>query len=256
MTERITDEDLDLLGALGVDAAPAAAAARSAREQRIMAGFEEVERFVREHGRIPQHGERRDIFERLYAVRLDRMRESAECREVLKDLDSRGLLGAAAQAETSPVTREPNDEELLASLGVAASAAEGVTKLVHVRSRDEIKAAEEVAQRNLCKDFDVFRPVFEIVQRELESGARRTVKYQDDAEVVKGDLFILDGQKVIVADVGDRFVSDYGRPDRRLRVVYDNGTESDLLVRSLQRALNKDKASRRITEPGSPHAST
>jgi hypothetical protein len=29
--------------------------------------------------------------------------------------------------------------------------------------------------------------------------------------------------------------------------VYDNATESDLLVRSLQRALNKDKASRRIT---------
>jgi len=49
--------------------------------------------------------------------------------------------------------------------------------------------------------------------------------------------------------VGDEFVSDYGRPDRRLRVVYDNGTESDLLLRSLQRALNKDKASRRITEP-------
>ncbi len=47
----------------------------------------------------------------------------------------------------------------------------------------------------------------------------------------------------------DLFVSDYGRPDRRLRVVYDNGTESDLLVRSLQRALNKDKASRRITDP-------
>jgi hypothetical protein len=32
-------------------------------------------------------------------------------------------------------------------------------------------------------------------------------------------------------------------------VVYDNGTESDLLLRSLQRALNKDKVSRRITEP-------
>jgi len=38
-----------------------------------------------------------------------------------------------------------------------------------------------------------------------------------------------------------------GRPDRRLRVIYDNGTESDLLLRSLQRALNKDKSSRRIT---------
>ena len=88
------------------------------------------------------------------------------------------------------------------------------------------------------------------VQRELEAGERETVKYGEYAGVKKGDLFILDGQKVIVADMGEEFVSDYGRPDRRLRVVYDNGTESDLLVRSLQRALYKDKASRRITEPG------
>ena len=60
-------------------------------------------------------------------------------------------------------------------------------------------------------------------------------------------MFIVDGQKVMVVDMGEPFVSDYGRSDCRLRVVYDNATESDLLVRSLQRALNKDKASRRIT---------
>jgi T5orf172 domain len=87
------------------------------------------------------------------------------------------------------------------------------------------------------------------VQRQLESGERQTLKYQDNAAVNQGDLFILDGQKVMVADMGDPFVSDYGRQDRRLRVVYDNATESDLLLRSLQRALNKDKASRRITNP-------
>ena len=94
------------------------------------------------------------------------------------------------------------------------------------------------------------KPIFEKVQRELETGERQTVKYKENAEIMKGDLFILDGQKVVVADLGERFVSDYGRPDRRLRVVYDNGTESDLLLRSLQRALYKDKASRRITESG------
>jgi hypothetical protein len=76
------------------------------------------------------------------------------------------------------------------------------------------------------------------------------VKYGENAEIKKGDFFILDGQKVMVAGVGNAFISDYGRPDRRLRVVYDNGTESDLLARSLQRALYKDKTSRRITEPG------
>ena len=124
---------------------------------------------------------------------------------------------------------------------VRAGQADDVTRLAHVRSREEIKAAEEVAQRNPCIGFEEFKPIFEKVQRELETGERQTVKYKDNAEVMEGDLFILDGQKVMVADLGKRFVSDYGRPDRRLRVVYDNGTECDLLVRSLQRALNKDK---------------
>ena len=49
--------------------------------------------------------------------------------------------------------------------------------------------------------------------------------------------------------MGETFVGDHGRPDARLRAVYDNGTESNLLLRSLQRALNKDKVSRRITTP-------
>lgn len=250
MPEHVTDEDLELLGELGVDAAPAVTGGRTAREQRIIAGFEEIERFVEEHGRVPQHGENRDIFERLYAVRLDRLRQSAECREVLKDLDARGLLTMQDQCAVPAEHDEPTDEQLLASLGVETTGSD-VTQLVHVRSREEIKAAEEIAQRNPCKDFENFKPIFEKVQRELQTGERQTVKYKHEAEIMKGDLFILDGQKVLVADfLGERFVSDYGRENRRLRVVYDNGTESDLLARSLQRALYKDEASRRITEPG------
>lgn len=33
------------------------------------------------------------------------------------------------------------------------------------------------------------------------------------------------------------------------RVIYDNGAESDILMRSLQRALNKDPSGRRISDP-------
>jgi hypothetical protein len=250
MADGISDDDIELLGELGVEAEATATGGRTAKEQRIIAGFEEIERFVEEHGRLPDHGESRDIFERLYAVRLDRIRESAECRGVLAGLDSKGLLGPDREPRASRVEEAPADDELLAALGVAADPVDDVTKLVHVRPREEIKAAEEIAQRNPCKDFAAFQPLFEKIQRELASGERHTLPYKDNADTKKGDLFILDGQKVIVADMGDSFVSDYGRPDRRLRVVYDNGTESDLLLRSLQRALNKDKASRRITEPG------
>ena len=249
MADEINDEDIELLGELGVEVEPATTGGRTAKEQRIIAGFEEIERFVAEHGRLPEHGESRNIFERLYAVRLDRIRASAECRGVLTGLDSRGLLGPDTEPRDGRVEEAPTDEALLAALGVPPEPADDVTKLVHVRPREEIKAAEEIAQRNPCKDFAEFKPRFEKIQQDLSSGMRQTLPYKDNAETKKGDLFILDGQKVIVAEMGDSFVSDYGRPDRRLRVVYDNGTESDLLLRSLQRALNKDKASRRITEP-------
>jgi hypothetical protein len=245
MAEDINNDDIELLGELGVDAETESTGGRSAKEQRIIAGFEEIERFVEEHRRLPQHGEDRDIFERLYAMRLDLIKESTECRSVLAGLDSRGLLGPAADTKVEP---SPTDDVLLAALGVEAAVAD-VTQLVHVRPREEIKAAEEVAKRDACKDFAQFKPVFEKIQRELASGDRRTIPYKENADTKVGDLFILDGQKVVVANMGEPFVSDYGRPDRRLRVVYDNGTESDLLLRSLQRALNKDKVSRRITEP-------
>jgi hypothetical protein len=248
MLKSITDADRELLDELGLDTATEQSSQRSAKEERIIAGFEEIERFVEEQGRLPEHGEKRDIFERLYAVRLDRLRDSDECREILKQLDLRGLLDP--ETDTSLTTEEDlTDEALLASLGIDADSENDVTQLVHVRSRSEIKAAEEVAQRISCQDFDQFKPIFDKVQHQLESGKRQTLKYQDNAEIKHGDLFILDGQKVMVAAMGKAFVSDYGRQDRRLRVVYDNATESDLLLRSLQRALNKDKVSRRITTP-------
>ena len=246
-----TEDDLALLNALGIDLAPDPVSELSAREERIIAGFEEIERFVEEQGRLPQHGNDRDIFERLYAVRLDRLRESEECRTILEPLDSQGLLNADRNFNPAEVL---TDAALLASLGIDLTPDHDITQLTHVRSlRDksrshqEIKAAEEIAQRTSCQDFDQFKPIFDRVQQELKSGTRQTSKYQDNAQINQGDLFILDGQKVLVADMGEPFVSDYGRQDRRLRVIYDNGTENDLLMRSLQRALNKDKASRRIT---------
>jgi hypothetical protein len=62
-------------------------------------------------------------------------------------------------------------------------------------------------------------------------------------------LFIVGGQKAYVAEMGEVFTNAQGRTDARLRVIFDNGTESNMLMRSLQRALHKDEAGRRITDP-------
>jgi len=249
MPKSTTDDDLELLNALGIDLAPDPVRERSAREERIIAGFEEIQRFVEEQGRLPQQGDDRDIFERLYAVRLDRLRELAECHPLLEPLDSQGLLKAETPLSPMPEAEDLTDAELLASLGIESDAGNDLTQLTHVRSRQEIKAAEEVAQRTPCPDFQQFKPLFKQVQADLKTGVRQTLKYQDNAAIHQGDLFILEGHQVLVAEMGETFMGDHGRPDARLRVVYDNGTESNLLLRSLQRALNKDKISRRITTP-------
>ncbi|MGD1903145.1 MAG: GIY-YIG nuclease family protein [Geitlerinemataceae cyanobacterium] len=250
-TKQTTDDDLALLEELGVEIEAPPPPKRTPREERIIAGFEDIDRFVEESGRLPQHGDDRDIFERMYAVRLERLRELAidsdECRALLEPLDTRGLLSVNAIASDEPET-DLDDAALLESLGIDLDAEDDVTNLTYVRSRQEIKAAEEVAQRTPCEDFARFELKFKQIQLDLKTGARQTVKYRDNAAIARDDLFILDGHTILVAEMGEPFTSDYGLMNRRLRVVYDNGTESDLLLRSLQRSLNKDKTSRRITK--------
>ena len=242
-------DDDALLAELGVEVEAKKVAKRTPREERIIAGFEEIKRFVEEHGHIPQHGEDKDIFERLYAVRLDKIRESAECREILESTDIKSLLEADSSQAMAASSEEMNDDELLAELGVSTSDDNDITKLKHVRTRAEIKAAEEVAQRDLCNDFSSFEPLFTKVKRELESGERLTRQFKENATISQNEFFILNGQIAYVAIVGDQIKAPNGATDARLRVIYDNGTESDLLMRSLQRALYKDDAGRRITDP-------
>ena len=220
---------------------------RSPREERIIAGFDEIQRFVEKHGRAPQHREHGDIFERLYAVRLDRLRALEECRSLLAPLDHQGLLTEAEIAPTVSV-ESMDEDELLAELEGAAGASD-ITELRHVRTSVDKRAAEEIANRQKCEDFDRFKPLFGQVQKEIESGIRQTRPFELKAEIRPGTWFIVGGQKAYVAEMGEMFSNAQGRTDARLRVIFDNGTESNLLMRSLQRALHKDEAGRRITDP-------
>lgn len=250
-----TDDDDALLADLGVETKVAKPKKYTAKEERIIAGFEEIQRFVAEHKRVPAHGEQNDIFERLYAVRLGQIRESDECVALLQDMDPDGLLnGSDVVKEDGAEYETKSDEELLEALGVESSQDNDLTELKHVRSRAEIKVAEEIARRQPCEDFDEFRPVFDQVQSELDSGLRITERYLTEGSIGLGDLFIVEGNKVFIAHLGEEFEDDHGRIDRRLRVIYDNGTESNLLLRSLQKALWRDLAGRRIMPAGhDPH---
>ena len=247
----IQHEDDELLAALGVELPEQKTEGHTPRQERIIAGFEDIVRFYDTHGHVPRHGETHDIFERLYAVRLEQLRTSPEARELLADMDSHGLLDGTISG-TQANLNMLGDDALLAELGANEATdkpEDAITTLRHVRSPEDRRVAEEIARRIPCKDFDSFKSLFDQVENDLKGNIRQPLPFGKNAAIAAGNFFILGGQLAYVAEVGELTKAPNGATDARLRVIYSNGTESDLLLRSLQRALYKDEAGRRVTDP-------
>ena len=242
--------DLDLLAELGLDTSPEPARTLTPLQERIIAGFEDIQRFVKEHGRLPEHGEDHEIFERLYAVRLERLRALPEAEELLASIDQMGILDAAEPM--GKPSGELEDTALLAELGIEQGSEDDITKLRHVSSRAEKKAAEEIANREKCEEFAEFRPLFEDVQVDLKAGSRQAKALGTSevtlAEIQPGNFFIVGGQLAYIAASTDVFTTQYERADRRVRVIYDNATEATVLSRSFQKSLYRDESARRVSE--------
>ncbi len=252
----LTDEDEALLAELGIEVEVKKQVSYSPREERIISGFEEIQKFVEENGRLPEHGEDKDIFERLNAVRLDQIRKLKESKDLLADFDKLKILAGGKSFEAE-IPNELSDEELLAQLGVDLDDQNSITNLKHVKPRSEVRAAaEDIASRTPCEDFEKFKPLFESVKREMDSGLRSTIRFRKDAgftktEIHEGKFIIVGGQIAYIAEVGEPFKAPNGEEDARLRVIYSNVTESNILKRSLIRSMYKDETSRFITDHNS-----
>lgn len=243
-----TQEDDELLGLLGVEVELETKGVHTPRQARIIAGFEDIETFYEKNKRIPQHGEGRDIFERIYATRLEAIAASQECRDVLAGLDRYLLLDKVA-VSVAELSADIDDDALLAALGVDVPKEGDLTNLTHVKSTAEKKAADEIGSRTLCPDFDKFKPLFVKVKDEVKEGTRKTLRFKEDASINQGEYFILNGQIAYIDHVGELSEDAFGKWDGRLRIIFDNGVESNILLRSLQKALYKDDAGRRLTNP-------
>ena len=243
--------DLELLGELGVELEAEKPKTYSPLEARLIAGFEDILKFTEDHGRPPQHGEDRDIFERLYAVRLDQLRKNSQALSLLKNMDFQGLL----KNDTPVELQEPDDEALLSELGITSVGQDDkdITKIKHVAPMAHRQAAEEIANREVCRDFDKFKSLFKKVEGEIGTGIRKVRKFRKGAgflkaNITQGQFVIIGGQSAFIAEIGDPQKAPNGENDSRLRVIYSNGTESDILLRSLVRAMYKDETSRIISD--------
>jgi hypothetical protein len=235
----------ELLDELGVELAEEEVGGYTARQERIIAGFEDILRFYEANGHAPRHSHDGDIFERIYAVRLDQLRKlPPEDLSLLVPMDPHNLLSGSDAPKPADSLE---DDDLLAEL--EEPAATDISVLRHVKPLEERRELpDQIADRFPCKDFASFKPLFDQAQSELTAGAREAKRFIKDASIEMGDFFILNGQLVYVANVGEPIKAPNGSSDARLRVIYANGTESNLLRRSLQRGLYKDENGRRLTQ--------
>ena len=208
--------------------------------------FEELKSFIEANGREPDI-EATNIHEAKLAARLSKLRSTPEALEALAPFDTEGLLGTKSSGEKKT---ELTIDDVLSSDLLADD--DDIFNLKHVTVGTKSQTASaDMATRKKCMDFDSFKPLFVKIQKELDDGTLETTGIKGIAEIQKGQAFILSGLIAYVTEMGEKHERRKGHHNARMRVVYSNGMESNLLLRSFGAALYKDKSARAIVPKNS-----
>ena len=239
----------------------------------FMAGFHEIEEFVKANGRLPQKG--KSISERKLASRLKGIVEDDEKRTYLEAHDSEGIIVRYCEEHgfVAPTTLESRDDIAYAPEELKVAEDSSIDSYNKPKIPDELKGIagsksfanlmgggnqerslfggrfakkakkeqvmpDYVAKRKTCPDFDKFSPFFERCLADLKTGARKAIPFKNEQHIEKGKFYVLGGLLCYVADKGKSYMHK-GKRNTRLRLIFTNERESDMLLRSLSTELYK-----------------
>jgi len=232
--------DDDPLGILNVKAKTSSVISP---ENRLKSSFEAINQFIDDEGHAPKKS--RDINERKLFSRLQSFKQSPEKAAQLLELDRHKLLEGVEAPEPFIIESIADvlDADPLGLLGDINNADEvdifDVSKLPS-KSR---ALTDFMAKRKPCTDFSKYEAQFVVVQREIKESKRKLTNFTDKGEaIVEGNYYILGGILLylegIYFDSEEKTVAGKRhRKDGRTRCIFENGTESNMLYRSLARTL-------------------
>jgi hypothetical protein len=213
---------------------PAAYPALNA-DDRMSAKFKEINDFFERHQREPFVDG--DIQERMLYSRLNGLREDDSKKIVLEAEDIYGLLKVEPKKICSLDDVLADDE-----LDILNSDDDDIFILKHIKTPDERAAADFVARRKPCKNFEKYAPLFKTVQHDLSNHKRELLPFKED-NLIQGNFFVHNGVLLLLEyvyfekDVYEFKSGARVRKDGRTRIIFENGTESNMLYRSLYKAL-------------------
>lgn len=205
-------------------------------DERLLASFQEITDFIEKNGREPEPNPK-DVAEYQLYSRLKSLRENEDKILALKPEDMYGLLDVEKKEITSI-------EDILSddSLNILGDDSEGLYDLKHVKKQDERASADFVARRKPCDDFAKYENLFKEVQGDLANEKRKLIKFKED-NLRAGDFYVHNGILLLLENVDfEKEVQQFKsgsrvRKDGRTRIIFENGTESNMLYRSLYKSL-------------------
>lgn len=201
---------------------------RLTTEDRLDRAFLEIAEFYRTHGRRPS-SQTRNIAERRLGARLDGFLADRVRADAVADLDDFGLL--------TPESPPKNIDELLARDDLdLLGGDDDIFDLTPLPSRIITDKDVEVAKRKQARDFSQFENLFKVKHAELAAGDAVLRNFSGISTIRQGSFFVLGGVMLFVSEVGERDYKVSGgsyRPRERLRVIFENGTESSMYRTSL-----------------------
>lgn len=227
----------DLLGLLAVDEPKNTPV--SPQDSRLIDSFQEISDFYETNQRCPELGD--DIGEYRLASRLAAIKKDPKKVKTLLPYDYYNLL-------ESEETKSVSVEELISDdpLGLldGDDEADSIYTLSHVKPSERLRP-DYIAHRKVCKDFDLYEEAFQRIHDDLEHGRRRLVEFKE-GDLHEGCYYVLRGvvlyleQNLAVKQKIEYKSGAKVRREGRTRCIFDNGTESSMLYRSLGKALKLD----------------
>lgn len=211
---------------------------RSTSEKRLIDSFEEINQFFEENGRLPKVGT--DIGEFMLAARLQGIRNNPRKVKTLLPFDFHNLL-RSDQSKSITVEDILGDDPMNL---LVSEEDESIYSLTHVKKSERIRP-DYVSRRTKCVDFDTYEVLFQNIHDDLKNGRRKLVEFKE-VNLKEGKFYVLRGV-LLFLEKSDNKESTFEfksgtriRTDGRTRCIFDNGTESTMLFRSLYKALLQD----------------
>ena len=203
-------------------------------DERLVSSFQDIINFYKANGREPKANQS-DIIEYQLHKRLKSFRRDIDKAESLKKYDEFDLL-TIEEKEIKSINDIFDDD----SLDILGGDDEGLFDFEHAPKQKDINKADFVAQRKRCKDFDKYEQQFKNIHHDLKAGRRKLIPYKEKQLNAAGNYFVHNGILLYLETINDLAKDRFHKADGRTKIIFENGTESNMKLRSLGKNLLKN----------------